>query len=66
MDIARRNTIATLISDWGLITIVDEQNARPRAPLRQIKIIPFKEKPQWELSPKYNIGKKITYTADEE
>lgn len=66
LDIARRNTIATLISDWGLITIVDEQNARPRAPLRQIKIIPFKEKPQWELSPKYNIGKKITYTADEE
>ncbi len=66
LDIARRNTIATLISDWGLITIVDEQKARPRAPLRQIKIIPFKEKPQWELSPKYNIGKKITYTADEE
>jgi hypothetical protein len=66
LDIARRNTIATLISDWGLITIAEEQKARPLAPLRQIKIIPFKEKPQWELSPKYNIGKKIAYTADEE
>lgn len=66
LDIARRNTIATLISDWGLITIAEEQRARPLAPLRQIKIIPFKEKPQWELSPKYNIGKKIAYTADEE
>lgn len=57
-DVARRNTIATLMSDWGLITIVQESKARPLAPLRQIKIIPFKEKDQWELSPKYNIGKK--------
>lgn len=57
-DVARRNTIATLMSDWGLITIVQEAKARPLAPLRQIKIIPFKEKDQWELSPKYNIGKK--------
>jgi hypothetical protein len=57
-DVARRNTIATLISDWGLVTIVQESKARPLAPLRQIKIIPFKEKDQWELSPKYNIGKK--------
>lgn len=57
-DVARRNTIATLMSDWGLVTIVQESKARPLAPLRQIKIIPFKEKDQWELSPKYNIGKK--------
>tara|TARA_R110000868_G_scaffold170370_10_gene405650 strand:- start:87 stop:521 length:435 start_codon:yes stop_codon:yes gene_type:complete len=62
LDIARRNTIATLMSDWGLITIVKEENSRPLAPLRQIKIIPFKEKTQWELLPKYNIGKKIPYT----
>ncbi len=56
-DIARRNTIAQLMSDWGLITI--EKNAvEPLAPMRQIKIIPFKEKNEWELCPKYNIGSK--------
>lgn len=57
-DIARRNTIATLISDWGLVTIADSEKAQPLAPLRQIKIIPFKEKNNWELCPKYNIGRK--------
>ena len=57
-DIARRNTIATLLSDWGLITFVQKAAAEPIAPLRQIKIIPFKEKAQWELCPKYNIGHK--------
>jgi hypothetical protein len=57
-DIARRNTIATLISDWGLITIDNIQKALPVAPLRQIKIISFKDKNQWELCPKYNIGRK--------
>jgi hypothetical protein len=57
-DVSRRNTIATLMSDWGLVTIVDESKSKPLAPLRQIKIIPFKDKAQWELSPKYNIGKK--------
>lgn len=53
-DIARRNTIATLLSDWGLVGI----NSIPtlRAPLRQIKIISYKEKDQWNLCPKYNIG----------
>ena len=55
-DIARRNTIAQLISDWGLVTIDNKSKAEPHAPLRQIKIIPFKEKSQWELCPKYNIG----------
>ena len=57
-DIARRNTIATLMSDWGLITIDDKAQAQPVAPLRQIKIIPFKDKNNWELCPKYNIGNK--------
>lgn len=57
-DVARRNTIATLISDWGLITLVNGKAAEIMAPLRQIKIIPFKEKANWELCPKYNIGKK--------
>ncbi len=55
-DIARRNTIAQLMSDWGLITIYGKAKAEPLAPLRQIKIIPFKEKSNWELCPKYNIG----------
>jgi len=57
-DVARRNTIATLMSDWGLISIDNKANAEPLAPLRQIKIIPFKEKNNWELCPKYNIGNK--------
>lgn len=57
-DVARRNTISTLMSDWGLIEIQNLEQAKPLAPLRQIKIIPFKEKEQWELCPKYNIGNK--------
>lgn len=57
-DIARRNTIATLMSDWGLISIDNNEMTKPLAPLRQIKIIPFKEKSQWDLCPKYNIGNK--------
>ena len=57
-DVARRNTITTLMSDWGLVEIQNAESAKPLAPLRQIKIIPFKEKDQWELCPKYNIGNK--------
>lgn len=57
-DIARRNTIATLMSDWGLLSIDNKDQAQPLAPLRQIKIIPFKEKVKWTLQPKYNIGNK--------
>ena len=55
-DVHRRNTIATLLADWGLVTIVNPSLAKEIAPLRQIKVIPFKEKSQWELCPKYNIG----------
>jgi hypothetical protein len=55
-DIQRRNTIATLLSDWGLLDIVNGDQATDKAPLRQIKVIPHKEKQQWELCPKYNIG----------
>ena len=58
-DVARRNTIATLMSDWGLLSIDNKDNAQPVAPLRQIKIISFKDKDQWELCPKYNIGNGI-------
>ena len=55
-DIQRRNTIATLLSDWGLVTMLKPSQAKDTAPLRQIKVIPFKEKSLWELCPKYNIG----------
>ena len=55
-DIERRNTVATLLSDWGLITIVNNEQAKEKAPLRQIKIISYKDKDQWQLCPKYNIG----------
>ncbi len=55
-DLERRNTIATLLADWGLVDIINPNASRALAPLRQIKVIPYKEKTQWELCPKYNIG----------
>lgn len=55
-DVARRNTIAKLLSDWGLVGIMG--NAEPQAPLSQIKVLSFKEKDDWILETKYNIGKK--------
>ena len=55
-DIERRNTIAGLLSDWGLVGMVGE--AEPRAPLSQIKVLSFSEKDEWILETKYNIGKK--------
>lgn len=58
-DIARRNTIANLIAEWGLVQLVDEQKSKePVSPLSQIKVLPFKEKDQWNLVAKYNIGHK--------
>ena len=55
-DIQRRNTIAVLLADWGLVTINSTEQAKDRAPLRQIKVISHKERHEWELCPKYNIG----------
>ena len=55
-DIARRNTIANLLSDWGLVGMVG--NPEPKAPLSQIKVLSFNEKDEWILETKYNIGKK--------
>jgi hypothetical protein len=55
-DVERRNTIATLLSDWGLVEIQNREVATECAPLRQIKIIGYKDKDNWELCPKYNIG----------
>jgi|TARA_B110000977_G_C10944859_1_gene442296 hypothetical protein len=56
-DIQRRNTIATLLSDWGLVQFSMEETLT-KAPLRQIKVVSYKEKSNWELCPKYNIGNK--------
>jgi hypothetical protein len=55
-DIGRRNTIATLLSDWGLLTIVDEFQAETKTSLRQIKIISHRDKREWNLESKYSIG----------
>ena len=55
-DIARRNTIANLLKDWGLISIMGD--ASECAPLSQIQVLSFREKGDWELCTKYNIGKK--------
>ena len=56
-DVARRNTISLLLSDWGLIDIVGPK-PKSLADLRQIKILPYREKDNWELCPKYNIGQR--------
>jgi hypothetical protein len=55
-DIERRNTITTLLSDWGLLNIVNEGKAQPQTDLRLIKIISHRDKSQWDLQPKYSIG----------
>jgi len=58
-DIARRNTIANLLSEWELLTLVNPlKTEEPILPLNQLKIISFSEKSEWTLTPKYNIGKK--------
>jgi|TARA_B100001094_G_scaffold23064_1_gene19484 hypothetical protein len=57
-DIQRRNRITQLLSDWGLITIINQDGVGELAPLNQIKVISFKEKGEWTLESKYNIGKK--------
>ena len=57
-DIERRNAIAGLLQDWDLLKILNNGQAEQKASLSQIKVVSFKEKDQWELVPKYNIGKK--------
>ena len=56
-DLSRRNTIANLLQDWGLVKIMSESSYEA-APLSQIKILTYKEKSEWLLETKYNIGKK--------
>ena len=57
-DLQRRNRIAQLLSDWGLISIVDSVKIEDLAPLNQIKVLSFKDKNDWTLESKYNIGRK--------
>ena len=57
-DVQRSNTISVLLQDWNLLSIVKPEAAENKAPLSQIKIIAFKEKNEWNLQAKYNIGKK--------
>ena len=64
-DIQRRNTISILLQDWNLIDIVNKSEAENKAPLSQIKVLPFKEKKEWNLSAKHNIGKKIEENKEE-
>ena len=57
-DIGRRNSISSLLEEWGLLTITNpDKVVEPRVPISQIKILPFKEKDEWDLIPKYHIGK---------
>ena len=63
-DIQRRNTISLLQQDWNLIDIVKKESTEDKAPLSQIKVLPFKEKKEWTLSAKYNIGKKVDDKKD--
>ena len=59
-DVQRRNLITQLLSDWGLIEVVKADSISDIAPLNQIKVLAFKEKDEWTLETKYNIGKKKT------
>ena len=59
-DVGRRNTIVNLLSEWGLLKlVVVEKSQEPRTPLSQIKILPYKDRNEWELVAKYNIGRKL-------
>ena len=57
-DMQRRNRIVQLLSDWGLISLVNSEQIADLAPLNQIKVLSFKEKGEWTLESKYNIGRK--------
>ena len=66
-DQARRNTIANLLAEWGLIKLVNPDQTTTVVPLNQLKILAYKEKDEWALTAKYNIGsKKVNYEHNEE
>ena len=57
-DVQRRNRIIKLLQDWGLVTVLTQENITDIAPLNQIKVLAYKEKSEWVFKQKYNIGKK--------
>lgn len=64
-DKGRRNTIVNLLKEWGLLKVVNEDSIKdPRAPMSVIKVIPFKDKDDWELCAKYTVGKKRQKAED--
>ena len=65
-DVQRRNRIAQLLADWGLISIVDVEKIQDIAPLNQIKVLAYKDKQNWTLETKYNIGSKKKRTEESE
>ena len=65
-DVQRRNRIAKLLADWGLISIVDLEKIQDIAPLNQIKVLAYKDKQEWTLETKYNIGSKKKRTEETE
>lgn len=58
LDLQRRNMIAELLQQWKLLSILEPENNTDKCPISQVKILPHKEKNEWELVTKYNIGKK--------
>jgi len=63
-DLQRRNRIVKLLFDWGLVDVVNPEMITDIAPLNQIKVLPYKEKSEWILEQKYNIGKKVKTTEN--
>lgn len=59
-DVQRRNRVTQLLQDWGLVNIVEKERVQDSAPLSQIKVLSYKDKGDWTLESKYNIGKKKT------
>ena len=64
-DVQRRNRISQLLADWGLITVVDAEQIKDIAPLNQIKVLSYKDKGNWVLETKYNIGRKTKAEGEE-
>ena len=64
-DVQRRNRITQLLADWGLISVVDVERIQDIAPLNQIKVLAYKDKGNWALETKYNIGRKVKVEGEE-
>jgi hypothetical protein len=62
-DLQRRNVIAKLLQDWGLVSILNQDRHSDMAPLSQVKVLSFKENGEWNIQTKYNLGKKSNKTA---